>query len=60
MMTSATKLSQVSGLLIRHTSVATAHTVISRYAPAKLTQRRLDFSGMSQASLTLQYKAGWK
>ena len=34
--------------------VASAQSTSSKYGPAKPTQRRLDFSGKSQASLTLQ------
>jgi hypothetical protein len=52
--TRAVWLREVSVSVTRQTSVASAHRKISKYAPANVTQSRLDFSGNSQASLTLQ------
>jgi hypothetical protein len=47
-------LPDVAGSVSRHTSVASPHSVISKNAPANVTQSRRDFSEKSQASLMLQ------
>ena len=52
--TKAAELSQVPGSITRQITAARAQITSSQQAPAKVTQSRLDFSGNSQASLTLQ------
>src|SRR5438093_1493104 len=52
--TSAIMLGHVPGSVTRQVRTARAQRNISKYGPAKVTQSRLDFSGKSQASLTLQ------
>ena len=54
----ATKLSHVSASVSRQVSAASAQRKSSKYGPANETNNRLDFSGKSQASLTLQYMQG--
>ena len=49
-----TKLIHVSGSVIRQVRTDSDQRNNSKYGPAKPTHRRLDFSGKSQASLTLQ------